>query len=130
MSTPCIILREWGDKYGLLISEKKKFILIFLIYILGPQVSHVGFKEFSTQVENMFEIPAEYSYAVILILLLHVDDPTLVDGTATRWNVLRPRILQSIAPPSWLQHVAHEWALYDLEKKDDSVKSLQVYTDD
>jgi len=94
-------------------------------------VSHAGFNEFSKQVEKMFEIPAEYSYALILMLLLHVDDPTLVDVTGTRWNVLRPRILQSIAPPSWMHYVAREWARCELVTKNSSgVRNLQVYTDD
>jgi hypothetical protein len=92
-------------------------------------VSHIGFKAFSAQVNKMFDIPTEYSYAVILMLLLHVNDPTLVVMSSTRWEVLRPVILQSIAAPHWLDDIARAWARYDSSKEKSTTfgRRLQVY---
>jgi hypothetical protein len=96
---------------------------------IDPQVSHIGFKAFSAQVNKMFDIPTEYSYAVILMLLLHVNDPTLVVMSSTRWEVLRPVILQSIAAPHWLDDIARAWARYDSSKEKSTTfgRRLQVY---
>lgn len=95
-------------------------------------MSHVGYKEFSAQVEKLFEVPAEYSYAVILMLLLHVNDPTVATMSSTRWEVLRPLILQSITPPAWLHSLARAWAHYDPATESGKTfgRKLQVYAQD